>query len=60
METCYYNFSEQNFWTHIIFRYIPVVREGRSNASKENRSSIKEHKENALALGADEGRDKLR
>ena len=26
----------------------------------ENSSSEKEHKENALALGADEGRDKLR
>ena len=28
--------------------------------AEENSSSEKEHKENALALGADEGRDKLR
>ena len=36
------------------------VREHRSESEKVTRRSRKEHKADALALGADEGRDKLR
>ena len=35
-------------------------RNDEHNSKKDQRSSYKEHRENALASGAEEGRDKLR
>ena len=43
-----------------LFHCKQIICETQAKESKERSSSNKEHKVNALASGADEGRDKLR
>ena len=43
-----------------LFHCKQIICETQAKDSKERSSSNKEHKVNALASGADEGRDKLR
>ena len=49
--------STANVWTQ---QFLQKARTKEADQTAEGSSSEEEHMENALALGADEGRDKLR